>query len=84
MTLEMLKPVLDPTDWTKVVKKAEKVEKKTPFPLPTLKYSEIGTRWSSDHKVIIGMRTKTVKASTGFVQLNQRIVDRVFQVPWPS
>ena len=84
MTLKRLGPVLDPDDWGKVVAAAKKAEAKNDFPTPILKFDKIGTRWSEDHRVIIGMRSATEKATTGFVKLNNTYVDRVFEVPWPD
>lgn len=81
MSLE-IKYVTDPETWGKVVGAAEKEENTNPFPMPILDYSEIATRWSEDHHVVIGMRSEHDKATTGFVQLNKRFVDRVFNVPW--
>jgi len=83
MTLE-IKKILDPDDWGKVVAKAKKAENAEPFPQPPLDYTEIHTRWSSEHHVVIGMRSANERATTGFVQINSGFVDRVFQVPWPE
>ena len=77
-----IKYIMDPETWAGVVEKAKKEEAKNPFPKETLDYSEIHTRWSSDHHVVVGMRDASEKATTGFVQLNKKFVDRVFQVPW--
>lgn len=79
MTLER-KYINDPDTWSDVVENATAVE--DTFPEPPLEYKDIATRWSSDHHVVIGMRTATEKASTGFVQKDRKFVDRVFQVPW--
>jgi hypothetical protein len=79
MTIE-IKTIEDHETWAKVVKAAKEIE--DTFPEPTLQYKEIGTRWPSDHHVIIGMRNETEKARAGFVQKGRVFVDRVFQVPW--